>query len=67
MTKNKKYHFFKFLHFWRFCIVISTFFYKNAKIGKLKSLQILLYLQKYLSYKDVQYLILKLLTNRFDL
>ena len=62
----------KSIVFWYFSISVILYsnfaiFYKNAKIWKLIFSLILLYLQKYLSYKDVQYLILKLLTNCFDL
>ena len=48
-------------------VVTLPIFYKNTKIENLKFSYILLYLQKYLRYRNVQYLILKLLTNSFDL
>ena len=67
MIKKEKVSFFEFSHFLKFLIVISQFFYKNARTGKLIISYFLLHLWNYLSYRDVQYLILKLLTSRFDL
>ena len=67
MIENKKMLIIEFLHFSLFWLVILPFFYKNAKIENLIFSYILLYHQKYLSYRNVLYVILKLLTNSFDL
>ena len=41
--------------------------YKIQKIEEITFLRLLMYLRRYLSYRDVRYLILKLETNCFDL
>ena len=66
MIKNIKVLIFEFSPFFLFWLVILPLFYKNAKIENLKFLYILLYLQNCLSYRNVLYLILKLLINSFD-
>ena len=65
--KFRKLLVFQFLHFCKKIVKSLCKMAKNAKIHKIGTFYFLSYLKYHLTYTNIQYLILKLLNNHFDL